>query len=321
MKFHLQFPIPPFTEKLNYRQTFLSIGSCFAENIGELMQNNLFNITINPNGIVYNPASIGIALRRYCTGTKFIESDLFFANDLWNSWEHHSVFSHPDKEATLNALNQSVKNAHNTLLNAEWLMITFGSAYYYQLNDSGKIVANCHKQKQQIFTKHLLTVNEIVDDHQQLIQQLHSINPNLKIVFSISPVRYKRDGVMENTRSKARLIEAVHSLVETNNATSYFPAYELVLDDLRDYRFFKEDLVHPNQVAINYVFDKWKETIFDEETKGLFERIKSLVADCNHRPLHASTASHQEFITATRLRATKLKEEFPFLPIEQLLPL
>ncbi len=319
MDFHLQFPIVPFTEKINYRQSCLFMGSCFAENIGELMEKYKFDITINPNGIVYNPASIAIALRKYIANYRVTESDLFYANEVWNSWEHHSSFSVSHKGVAKEGMNCEYAEAHDLIQNIDWLFITFGSAYYYKRAKTGQIVANCHKQPQKEFTKQLLSTEEIVSDYTALITELKAINPKLKIVFTVSPVRYIRDGVVENNRSKARLIESVHQLKETNTNLFYFPAYELVMDDLRDYRFFAEDLTHPNKSAIDYVFDKWMETLFDNETKTLFNRIKSIVTDYNHRPFHSETDAHKQFIALYQERAKQLQNEFPFLNLEEFL--
>ena len=316
MNFHLQFPITPFEEKINYRQSFLFMGSCFAENIGEVMERYKFNVLINPSGIIYNPASIALSLRQYCFDNSIKESDLFYANEVWNSWAHHSEHSKVDKQETLNNINFNIHNANSKLLNADWLFITFGSAYYYRKVDTGQVVANCHKQPQKLFTKHLLTTDEIVNDYLLLFNQLQEVNPNLKIVITVSPVRYVRDGIIENNRSKARLIEAAHQLKEQRNNVFYFPAYEIIIDDLRDYRFYKEDLTHPNKLAIDYVFEKWMETAFDAETKGIFERIKSIITDYNHRPLHPETDAHKKFVKDCSMRVEKMKREFPFINLD-----
>lgn len=317
MKFHLQFPIAPFPEKINYRQQLLFMGSCFAESIGATMEKYKFNVLINPNGIIYNPSSISNSLRKYIANYKFDETDLFHANEVWNSWEHHSEYSFLEKEKTLTSINSAISEANKYLLKADWLFITFGSAYYYKRKDTEKLVANCHKQPQKEFTKHLLTVEEIVDDYTHLINDLKNINSKLKIVLTVSPVRYIRDGVVENSRSKARLLETVHQLSERNSNVYYFPAYEIVIDDLRDYRFFKEDLTHPNGIAINYIFEKWLETTFDKETELLFEKVKSIISDSNHRPLHPNTLSHNDFVTSYKLRAKQLQTEFPFIKLEE----
>ena len=313
MNFHLTFPITAFEQKVKYSQKHLFIGSCFAENIGETMEQYKFNVKINPHGILYNPESIAIAIRRYIDNKAVQENELFFANECWNSWEHHSRFSNPDKQNCLTELNNNISSANDFVKNGDWLFITFGSAFVYKLNRTNELVGNCHKVPNKEFTKHLLSVTEIVDDYSLLIQQLKTLNPKLKIVFTVSPVRYIRDGVTENTLSKARLIQAVHELVQQYDNSFYFPAYELVIDDLRDYRFYKIDLVHPNEQAITYVFEKLINTAFDEETKLLFEKIKNIITAKLHRPFNEASESFQKFKTANLKKCLQLQKEYPFL--------
>jgi hypothetical protein len=317
MNFHLSFPIIPFSEKINYSQKLLFIGSCFAENIGETMQHYKFNTQINPNGVLYNPASIAVALRSYIDNKAMQENELFFANECWNSWEHHSRFSNTDKQNCLTAINNGTSAAHDFIKQGDWLFITFGSAFLYTQNSTGKFVGNCHKIPQKEFTKQLLSINEIVADYSALIQQLKSVNSKLKIIFTVSPVRYIRDGVVENNRSKARLIEAVQELVQNNDNTFYFPAYELVIDDLRDYRFYKTDLVHPNEQAISYVFEKLINTVFDENTKQVFEKIKDIVTAQQHHPFNTDTESYRKFKATYTARIKQLQQDYPFLNLNE----
>jgi hypothetical protein len=313
MDFHLQFPIPSFPQKINYEHKFLFIGSCFAENIGETMQRYKFDLDINPHGVLYNPASIAVALRRYMKIDFVTENELFFANDCWNSWEHHSRFSNPDKQKCLSEINKNISDAHVSLKNAEWLFITFGSSFAY--TKSGKLVGNCHKQSQKEFSKKLLSTSEIIEEYKPLISELRKLNPKLKIVFTISPVRYIRDGVVENNLSKARLIDAVHQLKNENEKVFYFPAYELIIDDLRDYRFYKSDLVHPNQQAIDYVFEKLMQTAFSDEAKLLFNRIKAIVTAKEHRPFNPETESFGKFMKANLESCKELQKEYPLIDL------
>lgn len=311
MNFHLQFPTIPCVEKLNYSQSSFFMGSCFAENIGDTMQQFKFKTIVNPHGILYNPLSIAVALRRYMKSDFVTESELFFANDCWNSWEHHSRFSNPDQQNCLLEINKNISDAHVSLKNAEWLFITFGSAFVYRKNN--KLVSNCHKQPQKEFLKQLLNPSEIIDAYTSLMMELKKFNPKLKIVFTISPVRYVRDGVVENNLSKARLIDAVHQL--KNDAAFYFPAYELVIDDLRDYRFYKEDMVHPNEQAVKYVFDKFRNSFFDESTDSLFERINEILLAKKHKPFNADSTSHKKFKNNFLQRIQSIQTQHPFLDL------
>ncbi len=311
MNFHLNFPVTSFPQKINYTHSSLFLGSCFAENIGELMLEYKFKTTINPHGILYNPSSIAVALRRYLKNDWLTEKELFYANECWNSWEHHSRFSNHDKQKCVAEINKSISEAHVALKNADWLHITFGSAFIY-MRDS-QVVGNCHKEPQKEFSKTMLTSLEIVEEYKILIKELTTFNPKLKIVFTISPVRYVRDGVVENNLSKARLIDAVHQLESKD--VFYFPSYELIIDDLRDYRFYKEDLVHPNEQAVNYVFEKFSNSNFDSFTLQLLSSVKEIIAAKNHKPFHSETDSNKKFKATFLERCKKMQAENPFLDL------
>ena len=263
MDFHLAFTPKPFDVKINHQHNLLLIGSCFTEQIGTKLANHKFAVLDNPNGILFNPVSITRSVSSYIDNKQYSGSDLFYQNESWNSWEHHSHFSHPDKRTCLKGINDSQTRAHDFLKKADWLLITLGSAFVYETSpltplreERGKynnVVANCHKVPTDKFTKQLLPAEEVFADLKTMIEKVAAFNPALKIIFTISPVRHIRDGFVENNRSKAVLIQAVHKLIENNKNSFYFPAYELVIDDLRDYRFFAEDMVHPNYAATNYV--------------------------------------------------------------------
>lgn len=315
MDFHLQFPIPPFEHKIAYPQQLLFVGSCFAENIGAELQRLKFTTCINPHGILYNPSALATALKSYINDETVKEEELFFSNDRWNSWAHHSRFSNPDKEECLQQINAQISDAHDVLKNAEWLFITFGSAFVYRHMETGKIVGNCHKAPQKEFIKSLPASADIVTEYNALIQTLKTFNPKLRVVFTVSPVRYIRDGVVENNLSKAILLQAVHELAKQHDHIFYFPAYELVIDDLRDYRFYKADLVHPNEQAITYVFEKLRECCFSDETKLLAERIRELITAGEHRPQHAGTAAFHKFKASALRRTKELQQQFPFIDL------
>jgi hypothetical protein len=313
MNFHLEFTIPPFPHQLNYRDKLLFIGSCFAENIGVKMEELKFRTVMNPHGVLYNPLAIEKAISRYVNNGLLNEDELFFANECWNSWEHHSRYSHPDKVLCLQQINTSITAAHEQLKNAKWLFITFGTAFSYSLRSSGIPVANCHKVPQKEFTKSLLNPEEIITAYKDLFTAMEKLNPELKIVLTVSPVRYVRDGAVENNISKAILLQSVHHLVEQHAHVFYFPAYELVIDDLRDYRFYKEDLVHPNEQAIGYVFEKLKDAAFSEEAKETCKEISEIRNAAAHRPFNESSEAHKKFKAVFVKRCTRLQQNFPFL--------
>jgi len=290
------------------------MGSCFAENIGDTLNRYKFDVTINPHGVLYNPSSIAVALRSYVENKKLQEADLFYANETWSSKDHHSRFSNTNQQTCLTEINDAISGGHQQIKNAEWLFITFGSSFIYKRN--GQLVGNCHKLPQKEFVKSMLTSAEIIEDYRSLIQELKKINKNLKIVFTVSPVRYVRDGLVENNHSKARLIEAVHHLVEEYANVFYFPAYELVMDDLRDYRFYKSDLLHPNEQAIEYVFEKLMTATFSEATKLLFGKLKDIITAKHHRPFHPETEAFVKFKNTYLIRCNELQQEFPLLNLK-----
>ena len=316
MNFHLSFPIKKLSSEIKYSDKLFFMGSCFAENIGKITQQYKFNTSINPHGVLYNPSAIKTALCRYIDNAPLNEAELFFANDCWNSWEHHSRFSATEKTACLNTINEHISSAHEHLKKTEWLFITFGSAFFYSLNNSNKRVGNCHKIPQNEFSKVMLTVTEITSEYELLLKQLKGINSNLKVVFTVSPVRYVRDGVIENTLSKARLIEATHAIVAQNKNAFYFPAYEIMMDDLRDYRFYKSDLVHPTEQAIEYIFEKLVETTFSNESKHILEKIKDILKAAQHRAFNSTSESFMKFKSTYAERCKQLQKEYSFLNLK-----
>ncbi len=316
INFHLQFPIPELKNKINYTQKIIFIGSCFAQNIGNLFTQYKFNTLINTHGIQYNPWSIANALTKCMLNESLSKDELFFANESWNSWEHHSRFSNVKKSECLHQINAEINTGYNYLNSADWLIITLGSSFVYQHLQTNRLVANCHKISQKQFSKQLLSTTKTVLLFEELINQLKEKNKDLKIVFTISPVRYIRDGVVENNLSKARLIDAVHTLVNRYSHCFYFPAYELIMDDLRDYRFFKDDLVHPTEQAIQYVFDKFIDASVDKESKILLEKIKEINAAKNHRPTDANLESYQLFKSVFLEKCYQLKKENPSIELD-----
>ncbi|RYG32624.1 MAG: GSCFA domain-containing protein, partial [Chitinophagaceae bacterium] len=242
MQFRAEFFPKPFIQKISHRDAMMLVGSCFTEQVGNKLAHNKFNVLQNPNGILFNPISICEAIESYIHNIPVTKSDLFYSNELWGSWRHHTRFSSIDAEAALQRINEEREKAHQFLQGCEWLMLTLGSAFVYELVDVAgdsydKVVANCHKVPTDKFNRRLLKQQEIVQQFSKLLALLKQKYPHLKVIFTISPVRHLREGFIENNRSKAALISAVHELLE-EGSVFYFPAYELVLDDLRDYRFY-----------------------------------------------------------------------------------
>ena len=315
MDFHLEFFPKAFDTKISHQQKLLLIGSCFTEQIGNKLTQHKFNVLDNPNGILFNPVSIARSVSTYIQNKQYREDELFYQNECWNSWEHHSRFSHPDKTTCLQMINGSQSMANQFLKEADWLLVTLGSAFVYETDD--KVVANCHKVPTDKFDKKLLTIDEVVSTLQIMQSALLKFNPGIKIIYTISPVRHLRDGFVENNRSKAALINAVHRLVEDNGNAFYFPAYELVIDDLRDYRFYAEDMVHPNYAATNYVWEKFIAACIDEPSQRLMSAIAIIVAAKNHKPFNPTSDQHKKFLQINLEKVKKIREQHPYINLEE----
>ena len=319
MEFRLEFTPKLFVSKINHQHRLFLIGSCFTENIGSKLKQLKFSVLENPNGILFNPISIVKSLDSYIDNKQYTEEDLFYQNESWNSWEHHSRFSHHDKDTCLQMINQSQQAAHHFLKTADWLLITVGSAFVYELFSlnpplgDGGIVANCHKVPTDKFIKKLLSPVAIETAFKSIIEKVVAFNPSVKIIFTISPVRHLRDGFVENNRSKSALIQAIHQLVDTHDKLFYFPAYELVIDDLRDYRFYAEDMVHPNYAATHYVWEKFIATVIDEPSQLLMKDINQLNAAISHKPFNPTSAAHKKFLQVHLDKLLLLKSRLPYV--------
>lgn len=316
MNFHLAFTPRTFSTTIKHQHKLLLTGSCFTENIGTKLKQHKFEVLENPNGILFNPISISKAIRSYIANKKYSYGDLFYQNECWNSWAHHSRFSHPDKAACLTGINQSQQAAHEFILQANWLFITVGSAFVYELAN-GDVVANCHKVPTDKFKKRLLGIDEVVTAFKKMLGELWQINPGVKIIFTISPVRHLRDGFVENNRSKSTLVQAVHELVDSEKNIFYFPAYELVIDDLRDYRFYAEDMVHPNYAATNYVWEKFVAACIDGPSQQLMKEINLINAAKNHKPFNPSSELHQKFLQTNLEKVLQLSRQYLYINFEE----
>lgn len=317
MEFFLPFQIQSFPFSISYQDKILFIGSCFSEEIGNKMGELKFDILQNPHGILYDPISISEALFAYMANQPFIEKNLFEMNGLWHSWKHHSAFSGINKNEVLENINSTQSNGHHFLKKAKFLIITLGTSFNYQLKNNNENIANCHKAPAHFFIKTLLPIEEMKADLLSAISALELFNPELKIIFTISPVKHVKDGVIENNRSKSRLIETAHSIVEQKENVFYFPSYELVTDVLRDYRFYKNDLVHPNDAAINFVFEKFCNSLLDNPTKKIIEKIKKIISAVNHKPFQKESDAHQKFIVAQIQNIIKIESAYPFIDLSK----
>ena len=321
MKFKLTLDAKPSSHKIAYGDKLMLIGSCFTENIGAKFKSHLFELSENPYGILFNPVSVITTLTEIMDKKVYLMNDLFQHNELWHSWHHHSRFSAVEQKDALENINNTIFEAHDFLKSADRLVITLGSAWLYHLTKEaplgqGQVVANNHKGPINWFFKSLMQPNELFEKLHALVSRLHEFNPKLQITLTISPVRHLREGLVENNRSKAVLIHAVHELVHQCNQVDYFPAYEYVMDDLRDYRFYAEDLVHPNFAASGYVWDKLVETYMDPKTQAIMKQVAELQLAMSHKPFFIGSVEHQKFLESCIHKTQALLDKYPALSLQ-----
>jgi hypothetical protein len=315
MKFRTEINIEFSYKSISYEDKIMLLGSCFSENIGELFSINKFNVNINPFGIAYNPLSICKSISFLIDNKSFSEKDLFFDNGLWKSFSHHGSFSDASKLICLEKINQRIRQGSEHLQKASFLIITLGTAWVYELKTTKEIVNNCHKLSEKTFNRRRLSVKEIENCFNDLIPTLKQINPNLELIFTVSPIRHWKDGAHENQLSKSCLLLAIEELQKKFNFIHYFPAYEIVMDELRDYRFYAEDMLHPNKIAIDYIWEKFTETYFSGETKKTRKEIEHIIKAQSHRPFNPDTKEHQYFLKKIEEKKTELKEKYPFIEL------
>ena len=318
MQFTTKIPIQKSSFPIDYDSKILLLGSCFAENMGEKFDYFKFQTTINPFGIIFNSVSIEKLIRRSIEKRKFTENDIFFHNDLWHCFEVHSELSNSDKDAFLESLNDLISSTNKHLSDSTHIIITLGTSWVYRhrqaQSDSDGVVANCHKVPQKEFTKELLSIQQIEESIESIISLVHSVNPNCKFIFTVSPVRHIKDGFIENTLSKAHLISAIHKIINHHPLpNTYFPAYEIMMDELRDYRFYGEDMLHPNQTAIDYIWIQFFQNYISESEFGLMNDICSIQKGLKHRPFNPNTESHQKFLHQLELKIKTIQNQHPFI--------
>lgn len=297
MIFRTEIELSPSMFRLDHQTPVMLMGSCFTDNIGNWLEDMLFPVDINPFGVVYNPVSVQSGLEIILRNKPFSDKYLFRHNNRYHSWYHHSSFSGADRETVLERINSRIEKSHEHLKKARYLIITFGTARVYSLLESGNPVSNCHKVPQKEFKHELLSVESISDTWNALIRKLRSFNPELSFIFTVSPVRHWKDGYVGNQLSKSVLHLAIHTLLKENEGyCEYFPAYELLMDDLRDYRYYDTDLLHPGEMAIQYIREKFSDRFFAPETVAHNKKINELRKALNHRDLSGGSKEYQDFL-------------------------
>lgn len=311
--FQTKVEIPHSDLNITYQNRLMTLGSCFAQNMGGKLADAFFNTVVNPFGVLYNPVSIQKSIHLLLQNKEFTSDDIFENKGLWQSFSHSSLFSDISAELCLKKINLSVKSAANFLCQSQFLIITFGTAWIYEERKSGRVVSNCHKLPSGEFTRRRLTVAEIVNDYTELIEKLRALFPGIQLIFSVSPIRHWKDGAHENNVSKGVLLLAIDALQQKFDEVYYFPAYEIQLDELRDYRFYSEDMHHPSGVAVDYIWERFSETYFSKETLLIKKQLEQYRADLHHRPMFPESEEYKIFVKNTEKRRGKILKEYPFL--------
>ncbi len=319
IKFSTEVELPKIVKKLSYRHQSMMIGSCFAENIGTYLQELCFPIMVNPFGILYNPVSIANSLDLLISGKIFTEQDLFYANGKYNSFSHHSRFSCSDPADTLAHINKQAAEASCILKNCHHLFITFGTSWVFQNTTNGVVVSNCHKLPAATFNRYRLSVSQITETWFPLIDKMISLNPDLHLIFTVSPIRHLKDGAHENQLSKSTLLLATDELKSKygSDVISYFPSYELLLDELRDYRFYASEMTHPSEVAIDFIREKFVSAILNNEAKTVSSELEKILPALAHKSLNNNDKNYILFIENQIEKADQLQIKYPFVDLKK----
>lgn len=301
----------PFT--FSHTEQTILLGSCFAENIGKKLEENKFKTDLNPFGTLYNPSSIAESIRMLLHPGPFTGNHLFRHEGICHSFNHHSRFSSPSETECLDKINSRLFASADIIRKAQRMIVTFGTAWVYRLKSSDRIVSNCHKLPEKMFDRSMLTVDGIIAEWKSLLLSLWEQNPELKVLFTVSPIRHWRDGAHSNQLSKATLLLAINGLQkEFPGKTAYFPAYEIMMDELRDYRFYADDMMHPSTQAVEYIWERFTESMLSREAQGILKEWKEIQKAIHHKPFQPESDAYRNFISQTLLKIERLNEKFPY---------
>ena len=320
--FRTRVEIPSGMPSICYADRMLMLGSCFAENIGNLFAGYKFCVDINPFGILYNPSSISGALWRLLEGKNFQRADLFYFQNSWHSFMHHGSFSAGTVEEALEKMNRRFEKACREIVSLDWLMLTWGTSYVYKLKESGMIVSNCHKLPENHFERSHLSVENVVETYIPLIRALKERNPRLKCLLTVSPIRHVREGLHANQLSKATLLLAAECLQQSfPESVFYFPSYEIVVDELRDYRFYADDMVHPSSLAVSYLWECFSRAFFGNDTLRVLAEVGTIQRDLSHKPFFPESEAYKNFLGQIVLKIKQLSEKYTYLDFQNELEL
>ncbi len=316
-KFHTTVTVPDYPWNTGYRKKNMFLGSCFTENVGQRMENLRYSVDINPFGILYNPVSVTKGLQILLDHTHFDQSDLVEHDGLWHSFYHHGRFSSPDPQEALRNINERIEQSATFLKAADFLFVTFGTAWVYRYNKTGKVVSNCHKIPAGEFARERLSVEQIVKVYREILTVLWKANPGLKVIFTVSPIRHWKDGAHGNQLSKATLLLATEQIVKQYpDLCAYFPSYEIVMDELRDYRFYASDMLHLNEVAIDHIWQLFEENLIDEESRKLSIKVQKIRNAMEHRPINPNSEEYLKFLQKLYEKTLDLEQQFPYLNLK-----
>ena len=317
MNFRTQVELPERETEIRHSERIMLFGSCFAENIGNLLKENKFRCDVNPFGVLYNPLSIANALNQILEGKEYEEEDLFFSGGLWHSWMHHSDFSAPSQEEALALMNFRLAKAKENLAKADWLVMTWGTAYVYIHQEMQKVVGNCHKQPDKTFRRLMLNAEAFVEECRGVLKKCREVNPNLKVLFTVSPIRHAKDGMHGNQLSKATLLLAIDEICRTCPNCFYFPSYEIIMDDLRDYRFYADDMIHLSSKSVEYIWECFCQCYFSKETQAVMKEWAEVKRALEHKPFRPNSDAYRAFLSQIVLKIMQMKEKFPYLEVQK----
>lgn len=304
------------SDQIDYQSNILLIGSCFATNIANKLLHYQFKHSHNPLGIFFNPLSILNFFEKLESGFEYKTEDIFFHQERWHCFDAHSSFSNADKYPLLEKLNNALVESKSELKSISHLVISLGTAWTYYNKHEQICVSNCHKLPQNLFEKRLLNVSEIETICNAIVAAIQRINAKTKIIFTVSPVRHLKDGIIENSRSKAHLISAIHAVNNQQQQCFYFPSYELMMDEMRDYRFYSTDLLHPNDLAVEYIWEKFSKVWIKAKDKKVMDKVAQVQSAIMHRPFNPKSKAYAEFKVKTQISISELLSSYPFMHFE-----
>ncbi|MEO9892763.1 GSCFA domain-containing protein [Aurantibacter sp.] len=312
MKLQTKIHLNKELNQIDYNSHLFFLGSCFSELIGGKFEHFKFQSSQNPFGIFFHPLAIENLIERAINKLVYSEKDIFFYNERWHCFDAHSDLSDVTKEQLLQKLNAGLEATSNQIKKASHIVITLGTSWVYRKAEIDKIVSNCHKLPQKTFEKEILSTEIVSNCINSCIRKIQTINKDVQVIFTVSPVRHLKDGFVENQRSKAHLIAAIHQVIHQDNV-SYFPSYEIMMDELRDYRFYKTDMIHPNELAVDYIWERFKNTWISDTEYPIMDKVEAVQRDLKHRPFNPNSEQHKKFQKTLEKKITYLQETYSFM--------